>query len=1452
MPKPPKIRTGQRIKLVQVTGNASITGYVDLDLYFETDEGPVLTKVEAYIVKGMSAPFIFGNDFADQYSISLLREEGESTLLFGQSGRSRKVHNSVTSNLVNEDGHAFKILVRSDIASKVRTAKFHRKSQKLKRRWSRRLEDDHVRVISSVSIEPESVRLVKVRANFATNSNQLFVEKKLTTNGNPEDIYGCADTLITEEAPYVYISNFSKKSVNLTAGQTISQGYDPSLVLNKESEYTTNQREDINAHANILRSIINSEGTSIEKNPFAQTVKSEVKTLYDASRRDYTIEELSSEPPVEGGPKTAETPEEAISTDRLFEEVDISPNLDPTQRDQLQKLLERHREAFGLEGRLGHYAEEVEIPVIPNTKPISIPPYHASPANKEVIDKQMDAWIQLGVIEPSKSPWGAPVFIAYRNGKPRMVIDLRRLNERVIADEFPLPRQDEIIQSLEGSQYLTTLDALAGFTQLSIKPEDREKLAFRSHRGLYQFKRMPFGYRNGPAVFQRVMQGILAPFLWIFALVYIDDIVIFSKSFDTHIVHLNLVLKAIKESKITLSPGKCHFGYQSLMLLGQKVSRLGLSTHKEKVDAILELANPRNVHDLQIFLGMMVYFSSYIPFYAWIVHPLFQLLKRENKWKWEAEEQNAYDLCKQVLTQAPVRAHAMAGLPYRIYSDACDFALAAILQQVQPIKIKELRGTKTYEILERAYKNGEPIPDLVAQLVKEDSDIPPRGEWSEKFEETTVNIERVIGYWSRVLQSAERNYSPTEREALALKEGLIKFQPYLEGEKIFAITDHAALIWSKTFQNVNRRLLTWGLVFSAFPNMKIVHRAGRVHSNVDPVSRLRRRIPPQVGPLDNEFNPLKLKPTEDPLRDMFEELGPKFEEKLLTVATRFAETELQYEDDSTSTNIRLILPNSNEVDVPYSTSRSYSTIVQISEAESSEWRNAYSKDPHFGLVIESAKKDKGMNLTFPQYHVSEGELIYFEDSTGNTRLCVPKDLRVEVMREAHETITEAAHGGYFKTYNRISSIYYWPRMSREIKAFVNTCDICQKIKPRRHGPVGLLQPIPIPTQPFEVVSMDFIPELPNSDGFDNILVIVDKLTKYAIIIPTTTHVTEEETARLFFKHVVSKFGIPRQVISDRDTRWRGDFWKEVCRLMGMRRSLTTSYHPQADGQTEILNQGLEISIRAYIGPERDDWSGMLDALSLSYNSSTHTATGFSPAYLLRGFHPLTSTSIISQPSSINRTGISNSGTGDQETLHDKALELVEGFVAERKRARDALLLGQMYQRKAYNKGRLDWEFEVGDKVVINRRNLGLLRDEKGRGEKLLAKYDGPFEILQKVSAVAYRLRMPASYGMHPVLNIQHLEKYQESPSEFGERPQLEKNRADFDALPEYEVDRIVAERTKKGRNGRKIAIYRIRYTNYGPEGDTWETKRNLKNAPEILKEWEKLKTLQKKTSKGFK
>ena len=155
-----------------------------------------------------------------------------------------------------------------------------------------------------------------------------------------------------------------------------------------------------------------------------------------------------------------------------------------------------------------------------------------------------------------------------------------------IPDEFPLPRQDEILQALTGSQWLSTFDALAGFTQLEIAEEEREKTAFRTHRGLWQFRRMPFGLRNGPSIFQRVTKTVLAPYLWLFTLVYIDDIIVYSLTFKDHVLHINLVLHAVCKHRLTLSPPKRFLGYRALLLLGQKVSRLGMSTHKEKIEAI--------------------------------------------------------------------------------------------------------------------------------------------------------------------------------------------------------------------------------------------------------------------------------------------------------------------------------------------------------------------------------------------------------------------------------------------------------------------------------------------------------------------------------------------------------------------------------------------------------------------------------------------------------------------------------------------------------------------------------------------------------------------------------------------------------------------------------------------------------------------------------------------------
>lgn len=181
------------------------------------------------------------------------------------------------------------------------------------------------------------------------------------------------------------------------------------------------------------------------------------------------------------------------------------------------------------------------------------------------------------------------------------------------------------------------------------------------------------------------------------------------------------------------------------------------------------------------------------------------------------------------------------------------------------------------------------------------------------------------------------------------------------------------------------------------------------------------------------------------------------------------------------------------------------------------------------------------------YWEKDNGLLYFEDWNGNDQLCVSSKLCPKIMKECHDVLTAEAHLGYHHMYNQLASVYYWPRMSQDIKHFVVSCDICQKVKLKTHGPLGYLQPIPIPLAPFEVVSMDFITELPKSNDYNAILVIVNKLTKYITIIPTTMGVDDTGTAAIFFSKIVAQYGLPKQIITDRDSRWTGTFWKVICK-----------------------------------------------------------------------------------------------------------------------------------------------------------------------------------------------------------------------------------------------------------------------------------------------------------------
>ena len=470
---------------------------------------------------------------------------------------------------------------------------------------------------------------------------------------------------------------------------------------------------------------------------------------------------------------------------------------------------------------------------------------------------------------------------------------------------------------------------------------------------------------------------------------------------------------------------------------------------------------------------------------------------------------------------------------------------------------------------------------------------------------------------------------------------------------------------------------------------------------------------------------------------------------------------------------------------------------------------AYKKDNETKRILENLDAEK-------DFCVIQNKIYY--TGKGRLQLYLPiGEIRDLILNECHDS-RYAGHLGMKKTEELVQRDFFWPTLHQDVTSYVQTCEECQRNKASNQRSAGLLQPLEVPSQRWERVSMDFITHLPRTRaGYDSLLVIVDYITKMMILRPTHSTATAVDTARLFMDSVVRLHGVPRVIVSDRDTRFTSNFWKEICRLMGTSLAMSSGFHPQTDGQTERANRSIEEMMRAYVGRRQNDWDERLGMMEYAYNNSVHSSSGYTPFYLCYGRHPLSPVQLLSQVESKNAAA-------------DAFLQQLEEDVTH---AMDNLRRAQEKQKQYADKRRRDVEFQVGDEVLLATKTLPVVV-AAGGSSKLGPLYCGPFEVIEKYRT-AYKLNLPPHMKMHPVFHVSQLKLYRR-PTDAARTYEKPGPVIVDEGAEEFEVDEIINHRKRK--RGRKTNIeYLIVWKGYPVHESTWESSENVANAPEKIADY---------------
>ena len=464
-------------------------------------------------------------------------------------------------------------------------------------------------------------------------------------------------------------------------------------------------------------------------------------------------------------------------------------HLSPSESSALRELLLQYSDCFSLHDQDTGYCDAAPHSI--NTGdaiPVKQHAYRLPFRHREQLQTLLDNLLVKNIIIPSNSPWSSPIVLVPKpNGSLRLCIDYRKLNKLTVPDAFPLPRIDETLDAFAGCQLFTTLDLATGYWQIAMSPEDQSKTAFVTPLGLFEFTVLPMGCCNGPATFQRLMECVLKDVAVpdTMCRAFFDDIGLGAKNFESALAGLKAVLNRLRQFNLRLKLQKCSFMKPKTKFLGIDISSEGIHTSQSKVEAIVNWPTPSNTREVRSFLGLANYYRKFVPHFSHIAAPLTALTKKDIRFSWSPACASSFRHLKERLASAPILAlpdYSPDAATFILDVDASGTGIGGVLSQVQ-------NGT-----------------------------------------------ERVLIYGSRLLSSAQRNYSATERELLAFIHFASEFRYYLLGRQFHVRTDHAALKWLQSLKEPRGRRARWLETLSEF-DFTIEHRPGKVHANADALSR---------------------------------------------------------------------------------------------------------------------------------------------------------------------------------------------------------------------------------------------------------------------------------------------------------------------------------------------------------------------------------------------------------------------------------------------------------------------------------------------------------------------------------------------------------------------------------------------------------------------------------------